>query len=230
MTSDTHPQPQSSVQGWPADRWPGATAEEESERILVIALQAGDESAFARLVNRHNASMVRVAGPYVADRSVAEEVVQETWLAVIRGLAEFQGRSSLKTWIYRILVNRACTRGARDKRIIPFSSLGGEADGPAVEPSHFRDGAWATPVRPWLDPERRLESLEARDELRRALAELPDRQRAVVTLRDVEGFGAAEVAELLGVTDGNQRVLLNRGRARLRAALAPVLDDGALAA
>ena len=193
-------------------------------------MRAGDESAFARLVDRHNASMVRVASSYVADRSVAEEVVQETWLAVLRGLSRFEGRSSLKTWIYRILVNRACTRGARDKRIVPFSSLGAEADGPSVEPCHFRGGAWATPVRPWLDPERRLESLEARDTLRTALAELPERQRAVVTLRDVEGFGAAEVAKLLGVSDGNQRVLLNRGRARLRASLARMFEDHAVAA
>lgn len=230
MTCAVAPPRQSSVHGWPADRWPGATPAEERERTLVRALRDGNEAAFAWLVQRHHASMVRVARPYVADTSVAEEVVQETWLAVIRGVGAFEERSSLKTWIYRILVNRASTRGGRDRRVVPFSSLGGEDDGLSVEPAHFRGGAWATPPRPWLDPERRLASLEARDALRTALGELPERQRAVVTLRDVEGFGAEEVAKLLGVSDGNQRVLLNRGRARLREALSRLLGDDAVAA
>jgi len=214
----------SSVHGWPADRWPGAAPARKDERALVRALRARDEHAFAALVRRHHGSMIRVARLYVADRAVAEEVVQDTWLAVLTEIGDFQERCSLKTWIYRILVNRARSRGQREHRIVPFCTLEGESR-PAVDPSQFRDGAWCSPPRPWHDPERRLLTLEARAALRVALARLPERQRAVVTLRDVEGLSAEEVVDLLQISDGAQRVLLHRGRARLRDALAELLDD-----
>jgi RNA polymerase sigma-70 factor, ECF subfamily len=218
------------IAGWPADRWPGAPPARIADERLVRALRQGDELAFAGLVRRHHGGMMSVALTYVGDRSVAEEVVQDTWLAVVREIARFEHRCALTTWIYRILVNRARTRGAREHRIVPCSSLG-EVPGPGtLEPSAFRDGAWASSPRPWLDPERRLASLETRAALRTALQRLPDRQRAVVTLRDVEGLDAAEVAELLGISDGCQRVLLHRGRTRLRDVLDELLDDARLAA
>jgi RNA polymerase sigma-70 factor (ECF subfamily) len=217
------PTARSTVHGWPADRWPGASAGDD-EHVLVQALRHGDERAFAAVVRRHHAAMVRVARLYVADRTAAEEVVQDTWAVVFASVDRFEERSSLKTWIYRILVNRARTRGEREHRTMPFCALERD-DGPAVDPSLFRDGAWATPPRPWTDPERRLLNLEVREALRTALAQLPERQRAVVTLRDVEGLDAEEVAQLLGVSDGAQRVLLHRGRTKLRAALAGVLDE-----
>src|SRR3954447_21319183 len=220
--------PFSTIAGFPADRWPGTTRASIAEERLVRSLREGDELAFAGLVRRHHGAMVSVALGYVADRSAAEELVQDTWLAVVRDLDRFEGRSSLTTWIYRILVNRARTRGARERRVVPCSSLGGEERGGTLEPAGFRDGAWASSPRPWLAPERRLASLETRAALRTALARLPGRQRAVVTLRDVEGLDATEVAELLGISDGCQRVLLHRGRTRLRDVLDELLGDQTL--
>jgi RNA polymerase sigma-70 factor (ECF subfamily) len=226
--SSSPPTPGSPVHGWPANRWPGAPVADGDEHVLVLALRHRDERAFAAVVGRHHAAMIRIARLYVADRAAAEEVVQDTWAAVFTAIDGFQERSSLKTWIYRILVNQARTRGAREHRTVPFCAL--EHDGgPALDPSLFRDGAWATPPRPWLDPERRLLSLEVREALRVALARLPERQRAVVTLRDVEGLDAAEVDELLEISDGAQRVLLHRGRTKLRLALAAVLEQPAAA-
>jgi RNA polymerase sigma-70 factor (ECF subfamily) len=209
--------------GWPADRWP--LSEADPDAALLRRLRAGDEHAFAHFVRRHHEAMVHVAMGFVASRAVAEEVVQETWLGFIKGLETFEGRASLRTWLYRILVNRARTRGARESRVIPFAALAREDEGLYPEPTTFRDGAWASSPRPWNDPERRLMSLEARAALRTALAQLPARQRAVVTLRDVEGLDASETAELLGLTDVNMRVLLHRGRTALRAALAEVAAD-----
>jgi RNA polymerase sigma-70 factor (ECF subfamily) len=217
-------QPASPVHGWPADRWPGTTPARDDEHALVRALRARDEDAFAGFVRRHHASMVRVARLYVADSTVAEEVVQETWLAVFTEIEDFRERCSVKTWVYRILVNRARSRGQREHRIVPFCTLEDD-ERPSIDPALFRDGAWCTPPRPWNDPERRLLTLEVRDALRTALGELPERQRAVVTLRDVEGLNAQEVVDLLHISDGAQRVLLHRGRTRLRAALARLLDD-----
>jgi RNA polymerase sigma-70 factor (ECF subfamily) len=205
----------SSVHGWPADRWPAAAPVRHDEQALVRALRAHEEHAFAALVRRHHASMIRVARLYVADRALAEEVAQETWLAVFSEIDDFQERCSLRTWIYRILVNRARSRGQREHRIVPFCTLE-SASRPTVEPSQFRDGAWCNPPRPWHDPERRLLTLEVREALRTALGELPERQRAVVTLRDVHGLTPEEVCTVLEINAGNQRVLLHRGRARLR--------------
>jgi RNA polymerase sigma-70 factor, ECF subfamily len=201
---------------------------------LLAALRAGDEQAFAALVTRHHASLKRVARAYVSTDAVAEEVVQDTWMAVIDGIGRFEQRATIKTWLFHILANKAKTRGMRERRIVPFASLGGDdADGPTVTPDRFQRGGdawpghWATPPRPWEDPERRLQSLEARERLRAAISALPEVQQAVLTLRDVEGLEATEVCELLDLTDGNQRVILHRARARVRAELEHYFEETA---
>jgi RNA polymerase sigma-70 factor, ECF subfamily len=213
---------------------PGRPAEAHAadrDAALLAALRAGDEEAFAILVTRHHATLKRVARAYVSTDAVAEEVVQETWLAVIAGIDRFEQRASLKTWIFHILANKAKTRGVRERRMVPFASLAGAEDQPAVAPERFqRDGDawpghWATPPRPWEDPERRLASLEAREHLRAAIAALPATQQAVLTLRDVEGLEAEEVCELLDVSAGNQRVLLHRARAKVRTELERYFEE-----
>ena len=203
------------------------------EARLVWALRRGDEAAFAGLVERHHATMLRLARAYTGSDAVAAEVVQEAWAGVVAGLERFEARSSLKTWIFRILVNRAISAARRERRCLPFSTLERDEDGaggPAVAPDRFLstdnpslDGHWAAPPRPWEDPDRRLASLELRAQLREAFAELPAHQQAVVGLRDVEGLGSEEVCDLLGVSEANQRVLLHRGRSRLRQALEDAL-------
>jgi RNA polymerase sigma-70 factor, ECF subfamily len=194
-------------------------------------LRAGDESAFAELVARHEGGMRFVARTFVRTDALAEEVVQDTWLAVLRGLDGFEGRATLKTWIFHILVNRARTRAVREARTIPFSSLtGAEGDeGPAVDPTLFdRDGRWARrPQTLDTDPEHHLLAAELRGSLVDAVAELPEAQRAVIALRDLAGLPSEEVCELLGVSAGNQRVLLHRARTRVRAALAPIVGSEA---
>ena len=203
----------------------------ERDARLLAALRAGDEEAFAALVRRHHASMKRVARMYVSTDAVAEEVVQETWLAAIAGLERFEQRATFKTWLFHILANKAKTRGARERRSVPFASLAGGDDAPAVPPERFqgRDdawpGHWATPPRPWEDPERRLQSLEARECLRAAIGALPEVQQAVLTLRDVEGLEAEEVCRLLDLSDGNQRVILHRARARVRTELERYFEE-----
>jgi len=198
---------------------------------LLPALRAGHEEAFVAFVTRYHASLKRVARAYVSTDAVAEEVVQETWLAVIEGLDRFEHRSTLKTWLFHILANKAKTRGVRERRIVPFASLAGADDEPAVPPDRFqRDGDawpghWAAPPRPWEDPERRLASLEARAYLRAAIAALPATQQAVLTLRDVEGLDAEEVCGLLDVSAGNQRVLLHRARAKVRTELERYFEE-----
>jgi len=198
---------------------------------LLPALRAGHEEAFVALVTRYHASLKRVARAYVSTDAVAEDVVQETWLAVIEGLDRFEQRASLKTWLFHILANKAKTRGVRERRIVPFASLAGADDEPAVPPDRFqRDGDawpghWAAPPRPWEDPERRLASLEARAYLRAAIAALPATQQAVLTLRDVEGLDAEEVCGLLDVSAGNQRVLLHRARAKVRTQLERYFEE-----
>jgi len=218
---------------------PGTAPRPETRRApdadahLLAALRAGDESAFAALVTRYHATLKRVARAYVSTDAVAEEVVQDTWLAVIAGIDRFQERATLKTWVFHILVNKAKSRGKRERRIVPFASLSRDDDGPAVSADNFQregeawPGHWATPPRPWEDPERRLESLEARERLREAIAALPDVQQAVLTLRDVEGLDAPEVCGLLELSDGNQRVILHRARARVRADLARYFEEPA---
>jgi RNA polymerase sigma-70 factor (ECF subfamily) len=202
--------------------------QDEDDRKLVAALQAGDERAFEALVERYHASLVRVAMIWVRDRAVAEEVAQETWLGVVNGIDRFEGRSSLKTWLFRILANRARTRGQREARSIPLSALLGDEGGdePTVSPERFLDagdgrpGPWAVPPESWARvPEDALLGKETQAVIEAAIAELPPRQQEVITLRDVEGLDSQEVAEHLRVSEGNQRVLLHRARAKVRAAL-----------
>ena len=202
------------------------------DTAVVAALRRGDEEVFTGLVNAYSSSLLRLAQDFVRTRAVAEEVVQETWLAVLSGIDRFEGRSSLKTWLYRILVNKAKTRGMRESRTVPFSALAVEGDEPAVPeerfhgPGHQWEGHWASPPRS-LDtvPEHRLLAREARERIAEALETLPDSQRVVVTLRDVAGWDAEEVCGALGLSEGNQRVLLHRGRSKLRAALERYLEE-----
>lgn len=201
----------------------GARASAE-DLSLVQRLVAGDEAAFTSLVDHYHARLVRLAMTFVSDRSAAEEVVQDTWIGVINGLPKFAGRSALKTWIYRILTNRAKTRGVRDARSVPFSSLGNpdSEDEPAVDPARFQpNGMWADPPRRWDDdtPEKLLSRQEALRRLQEEIAQLPANQRAVVTLRDIEGLDSEEVCNVLEISETNQRVLLHRARSKLRRAM-----------
>jgi RNA polymerase sigma-70 factor, ECF subfamily len=197
----------------------------DDDKVVLERLRAGDERAFEALVAQNDRALRRVARSLVRTDAAADDVVQETWLAVVKGLEGFEGRSSLRTWIFRILVNRARSRGSADARSLPFSALetGDEA---TVDPTCFAaDGAWTTaPARLEADPERGLLSAELRAELLRAVDELSPDQRAVITLRDLVGMPAEEVCELLELTDGNQRVLLHRARARVRVALTPLVE------
>jgi RNA polymerase sigma-70 factor, ECF subfamily len=197
----------------------------DPDAALLERLRAGDEAAFMELVERHHAALVRLARSFVSSAAVAEEVAQETWLGVLNGIDRFEGRSSLKTWIFRILVNRAKSRGARDARSVPFSSLE-QADEPSVDPDRFLDaGAWSSPPRPWEgEPVERLLAGEARGVIDGAIEQLPPVQRQVITLRDVEGLPAEEVCDALDLTDGNQRVLLHRARGTVRQALEDYLS------
>lgn len=202
------------------------------DALLVAALRAGDEQAFGELVDRHYDSMLRVARTHVATKEAAEDVVQETFLGVIQGIDRFEERSSLKTWMFRILVNRAKTRGEREGRTRPFSSLQPELeDGePSVAPERFLQegrwaGFWAAPPSAQQLPEARVLAAEAGDRLTAAIESLPPAQRVVLTLRDVQGFSAAEVCELLELSEANQRVLLHRGRSKVRAQLERYLDE-----
>jgi RNA polymerase sigma-70 factor (ECF subfamily) len=202
---------------------PSAVASDER---TVAALREGDERALRELFAGTYPMMKRVARTYVASEAVAEEVVQETWMAIVTGIERFEGRSALGTWMFSILINQAKSHSAREKRAVPFSCVASsDSSEPAVGPDRFQNdddawpGHWATPPRPWQKPERRLLSLEARDRLKAALAQLPERQRLIVGLRDVDGHSADEVCHLLGLTQENQRVLLHRGRSRLRAVL-----------
>lgn len=209
----------------------GAQAPEfADEAELVARLRAGDERAFAGLVERYHATMIAVAHTYVRTRASAEEVVQDAWLGVLNGLDRFEGRSSLKTWIMRILVKTALTRGAREARVVPFSSLArGE---PAVSPERFRGandafpGHWTRYPRDWQSmPEDVLLGHETLDQALEAIDGLPEAQRLVITLRDVHGWTADEVCNALELSNGNQRVLLHRARSRVRTALERHFDD-----
>ena len=188
----------------------------EPDAELLRQLRAGDEQAFVTLVERYNGSMLRLAASFVPSRAVAEEVVQDTWLAVLRGLSAFQGRSSLRTWMFTILVNRARTTGTREQRTIPFADTG-----PVVDASRFGpDGAWSAPPEHWIEEaEDRLEAEKLAQLLKALVGGLPERQREVVLLRDVEGMTSAEVCQVLAISEANQRVLLHRGRGKLRQAL-----------
>ena len=189
---------------------------------LVARLRAGEEEAFVELVSRHHASMLRLAGSLVSSRAVAEEVVQDTWLGALRGLHDFAGRSSFRTWLLRILVNRASTTGVRERRSIAVGDAG-----PVVDRSRFdAAGAWMSPPQNWVEEaEERLLAQGLADEIGAALEQLPERQREVVMLRDVDGLSGQEVCEVLDISEANQRVLLHRGRSRLRQALEDELGD-----
>jgi RNA polymerase sigma-70 factor (ECF subfamily) len=193
---------------------------------MVEALRAGDERAFEQLIGEYHASLLRVAQIYVANRAVAEEVVQETWLGVLNAIERFEARSSLKTWIFRILTNIAKTRGRREGRTLPFSALARPAavPEPAVEaerflaPDHERwPGHWSSKPQPW--PENALLAAETRSVVEKAIEALPPAQRAVISLRDVEGWSSAETCNALGLTQTNQRVILHRARSKVRQAL-----------
>jgi len=205
-------------------------AGEGTEHALLCRLRRGDEQAFDQLVRAWWPPMLRVARGFVSTDASAQEVVQDTWLVVIRGLAGFEGRSSLRTWVFRILVNIAKTRGVKEQQTIPLSAVAADEDtGPTVDPSRFRDPGdpewprhWTpagTPRRWDTDPEAEVIRGEVRDVVSAAVGALPPRQREVVVLRDVQGFDSGEVCELLRMTAENQRVLLHRGRAKVRAAL-----------
>jgi RNA polymerase sigma-70 factor, ECF subfamily len=199
---------------------------QDEDAKLLSSLRTGDEAAFAALIDKYGPSLLRLASLYVPSRSVAEEVVQETWLAVLTGLERFEGRSSLKTWLFRILTNKAKTRGQRESRIRPFSSFAADGDegDTAVDVDRFaRDGHWVAPPRGV--PEERLLAGETRRVVEEAIAALPPNQRAVITLRDVEGLSAGEACNVLGLSETNQRVLLHRARAKVRAALERYLED-----
>jgi len=182
---------------------------------LLSRLRSGDETAFATLVDRYHAAMIRLALAYVPSRAVAEEVVQDTWLGVVRGIDRFEGRSSLKTWLFRILVNRARSAGPRERRHLPLGH------GETVDPDRFNaDGTWSSPPAHWSDDvDSRLDAAAIAGRLREAIDALPGGQREVVLLRDVEGVSSAAACSILGLSEGNQRVLLHRGRARVRQVL-----------
>jgi RNA polymerase sigma-70 factor (ECF subfamily) len=202
-----------------------------TEAELLDALRAGDEGAFAALVREYHPSLVRVARIYVPTQAAAEEVAQETWLGVLNGLSRFEGRSSLRTWIFRILTNIAKTRAMRDGRTLPFSSLQDPARVPeaAVDADRFLDpehprwpGHWAARPEAW--PENALLTKETRERLAEAIEALPPTQRAVISLRDVEGWSSEDVRNALDLSETNQRVLLHRARSKVRAALESYLE------
>ena len=201
---------------------------------MIEALRGGDEGAFAGLVDRYHASLNRVARSYISSQAVADEVVQDTWLGVIQGIWAFEGRSSLKTWIFRILINRAKTRAVREGRTVPIGRFDAETDAAeaAVAPDRFQPADHPTEPGHWThpppdlgaSPERRLLAQEARQHLQNAIEALPEHQRLVLILRDVEGCSTEEVCNALGLQETNTRVLLHRARVKVRSALEPYLE------
>lgn len=205
-----------------------------ADLAILERLRAGDETAFMMLVEQHQAAMLRIAQMYVSTRAIAEEVVQEAWLGIVKGLARFEGRSSLRTWMYRIVANIAKTRGRAEGRSVPFSSLAGydETDS-GVDPRWFQDadgrapGAWRTHPNDWsVIPEDRLLGNETMRRIGQAISSLPPMQAEVIRLRDVQGWSAEEVRDLLDLSDTNQRVLLHRARSRVRRELDEYLSSG----
>jgi RNA polymerase sigma-70 factor, ECF subfamily len=195
----------------------------ETDVSLLHRLRDGDEQAFSVLVTRYHSPMLGLALSFVSSRAVAEEVVQDTWLAVLRGIGRFEERSSLRTWLFTILVNRARTTGVREARSVPVADAG-----PAVDASRFGpSGAWAAPPEHWIEEaENRVDAVKLTELLRGGLDGLPARQREVVLLRDVEGLSSSEVCEVLTISEANQRVLLHRGRSKLRQVLESELGGG----
>ena len=194
-----------------------------ADAALLARLRDGDEQAFTDLVGRYHSSMLRLAMSFVSSQAVAEEVVQDTWLAVLRGLGRFEERSSLRTWLFSILVNRARSTGEREARTVPVADAG-----PVVDASRFGpNGSWTLPPEDWAEAaENRIDAAKLSGLLRGCLDGLPGRQRDVVLLRDVEGMSSAEVCQVLAISEGNQRVLLHRGRSKLRQVLESELGGG----
>jgi len=213
-----------------ADKTATAGSSYADETVLVPALRGGDEAAFAWLLDRYQNSLRRVAMSYVQSRAVADEVVQETWMGVISGIDRFEGRSSLKTWIFRILVNVARSRGVREHRSVPFAAaswaLEDGAD-PTIDPDRFSPAPTQYPAGHWTsfplawehEPADRLEAGETVAIVREAMRDLPPAQHEVMTLRDVEGWSSGEICDALNLSETNQRVLLHRGRSKVRRAL-----------
>jgi RNA polymerase sigma-70 factor, ECF subfamily len=208
----------------------GAEPQASGEDLrLVEALRRGDEAAFMDLVTRYQAPLLRLAMVFVPSRAVAEEVVQDTWVGVLQGIGRFEGRSSLKTWIFRILANRARTRGQREGRSVPFADLAAAdagSDEPAVDPGSFwpaehpQGGGWVSYPRQWeRSPEDQALSGELQAVIRAAVDALPATQRTVITMRDIEGWSSEDVRNALEISESNQRVLLHRARARVRSAI-----------
>jgi RNA polymerase sigma-70 factor (ECF subfamily) len=218
-----------------SDRSDGHASARTADAALVASLLSGDEATFMRLVERYQVAMVRLAQVYVRDRAVAEEVAQDAWLAALKALPRFEGRSSFKTWLFHILVNAARTRAQRERRSVPFSALTGADDAladdqPSVAPERFHPdgqpyaGGWITFPQRWdhlleASPEASVANHETRERLLAAIERLPSSQQSVIRLRDIEGYPAEEVCQLLGLSEANQRVLLHRARSRVRQAL-----------
>jgi len=199
--------------------------------LLVERLRRGDEAAFTEIVDAWSGGMRRLAMSYVGTKASADDVVQDAWLAVIENLAGFEGRSSLKHWVFRIAANTAKRRASRDSRVVPVDLT--SEDGPTTvesrrfqRPTEWFPGHWKELPAPWPTPEEATDAAEMRRVVADALRSLPPRQAAAVTLRDVEGYGAEETAELMGISTANQRVLLHRGRAAVRAAIEDYLSAG----
>jgi RNA polymerase sigma-70 factor (ECF subfamily) len=213
---------------------PGSVASEEDVR-LVEALRSGNESAFVSLIDMYHSSLLRLAMIFVTSQAVAEEVVQETWLGVLHGLDRFEGRSSLKTWIFRILANRAKTRAQREGRSVPFSSISeftSEIHETAIEPERFQGpdqrspGQWVSFPRSWDEiPEERMLAQETMTRIQEAIDALPIGQREVITLRDIEGCTSDEACNVLSISEANQRVLLHRARCKVRRALERYFEE-----
>ncbi len=209
-----------------------AVFEFSDDDVLVEALTARDPDAFAYLLDRYHAALIHLAQQYVPSRAVAEEVVQETWLAVIEGIDRFEQRSSLKTWLFRILVNIARSHGVKESRSIPFAAHAALDDEAAVDPRRFRRfvlrgrGQWKVPPQSWNDPEQHAVDAETRTVIDAAVERLPPAQREVLTMRDLVGWSASEVCEALEITEANQRVLLHRARSKVRGALERHSDEG----
>ncbi|WDR06299.1 RNA polymerase sigma factor [Devosia rhodophyticola] len=196
-----------------------------SDELLVVGLKKGDEAAFRQIFARENAALLAFARNFVRESAAAEEAVQDTWVAVIGGIGRFEGRSTLRSWIFSVLANIARTKAKRDGRVLSFSDMG--YNDPAVDPDRFSgDGTWLSPPGRWseINPERILGGRQLLAHAMAVLEQLPPNQRAVVQLRDLEGLSAPDACEILGITESNQRILLHRGRSRIRAAIEVLMD------
>jgi RNA polymerase sigma-70 factor, ECF subfamily len=213
---------------------PGDARTDDDEQLLQ-ALRRRDEEAFAALVDRYHAQLIRFATLFVPSQAVAEEVAQETWIGVLQGIDRFEGRSSFRTWLFRILTNQAKRRGQREARSLPFAAFSAQADAEDIEPTvaperfqpagHEWAGHWVSDPRNWREtPEELLLSDETQNVIQKAIDALPGNQRLVITLRDVEGLSAVEVCNALAISETNQRVLLHRARSKVRGRLEQYLE------